>query len=289
MERPVTLCRAATREGMVPTRPLPSLLLALLIGACTYDEGHVSPSTGSAVPSASARALELTLGTYNVYYDAPGNPEILRAATTLDAEILLYQETNPAWEAALRAALSPGYQCVFHPPRKYLPEGLGVCSVHPIVSDELLASPLGWFPAQRVVVGTPGGPVEILNVHLRPAVAGLETWHATHLETRPLRKREMEAYRAHLRAELPTIVAGDFNDAPEAEVFALLAADGFVNALPRARIPDTTWHWPGNALEAQLDHVAFESNAFELATARVRKEGQSDHWPVVVRLRLSPR
>ena len=278
------------------------LLVALAAHGCVSSPTEPPPPHENPVESPPKGSTTLTVASYNVLYlraeKSPGvpptdwaDPATLQRVKSLDADVLLLQETNDAWEGAIRAALSDRYpHCFFHAPKRFLPEGLAVCSRHPLEDDGVLASPVGWFPAQRVRLRTPAGPVEILNLHLRPAVAGPGDWMDVHRAGRPDRKKEVEAYLAGLPRGAAALVVGDFNELPEGDLFQSLSAAGFESALPRAGETGATWHWEGTVplLEAQLDHVAYTSSSFELVSAKILSGGSSDHVPIVVTLRRKP-
>jgi endonuclease/exonuclease/phosphatase (EEP) superfamily protein YafD len=266
-------------------------VLALSLLGCGPGQSEVPPAPATAGESTAPSPEVLTIGSYNVLYLRAESRPGVDPASWADPDTrsrLVLQETNDAWEGAIRAVQSARYpHCVFHPPKRFLPEGLAVCSRHPVEQDRLLASKVGWFPAQRVRVQAPSGPVEILNVHLRPAVAGPANWMDVHRATRPDRKIEIEAYLADLPDGAAALVVGDFNELPEGDLFRSLAAAGFESALPRAGEHRATWRWEGTEplLEAQLDHVAYTSTSFDLVSAKVLEGGNSDHVPVVVTLR----
>src|SRR5207253_6562671 len=98
---------------------------------------------------------------------------------------------------------------VFHDPPTSIAGGLALFSKYPIEENELMSSPLGWFPANRLVVRAPQGLLELLNVHLRPQISEGGSWLEGHFTTGPLRQRELTKYMASCRSPLPTIVAGD--------------------------------------------------------------------------------
>jgi endonuclease/exonuclease/phosphatase (EEP) superfamily protein YafD len=83
------------------------------------------------------------------------------------------------------------------------------------------------------------------------------------------------------------VVAGDFNEIGEGDLFQSLKAAGFESALGKAGETGETWSWPGLAkpLGAQLDHVTYSAAAFSLVSAKVLKGGNSDHVPIVITLR----
>lgn len=275
------------------------VLCALLVLGCSTTRAEPPPSGKGPAQAPPESPLTFTVGSYNVLYlraerrpavDASSwaDPDTLRQVEALDVDVLLLQETNEAWEGAIRAVLSNRFRyCTFHHPKRFLPEGLAICSRYPLEEDTVLTSPVGWFPAQRARVRAPFGAVELLNVHLRPAVAGPDNWMSVHRATRPDRKKEVDAYLAALPSGAATLVVGDFNELPEGDLFQSLAAAGFDSALPRAKTSSATWRWEGTEplLEAQLDHITYTSSSFELVSARVGSGGNSDHVPVVVTLR----
>jgi endonuclease/exonuclease/phosphatase (EEP) superfamily protein YafD len=262
----------------------------LLLLACSRD--------GPGAPRRAVRPVTLTLASYNVLYalaKKTNDPDptrwvdaaTLRHLASLDVDVLLLQETNEAWEAAIRKAVGKRLpHCRFHPPKRWLPGGIGVCAKKPLLADELLPSSLDWFPAQRIVLEHGGGTLQILNVHLRPAGSG-KTWWEGLKTTQALRTQELRPHLARLAKDAPTIIAGDFNETGEGDLFRMLGEAGYENAFTAARERGSTWRWlahPEN-LNAQLDQVAYQTSAFQLVSARIVKGGNSDHLPVVVTLR----
>lgn len=254
------------------------------------DPTHAS-SGAPAVPSGAGASagFELTILTYNVNYGVAGDPGVIANIAAADADVVLLQETNEAWEAAIVAAVGARYPFVrFHAPVRLAPEGMGVLSRFALESDELLPSPVGWFPAERVVVRTPAGPLQIVNTHLRPAVSESGNWVVGFFTTGPLREREVRAHLPRLDASLPTLWAGDFNEDDDGAATSALWDDGYRAALAAAEPGAVTWHWPGVPLELRLDDVLYQARAFESLGAEVLKGGASDHFAVRVRLRMAP-
>lgn len=83
----------------------------------------------------------------------------------------------------------------------------------PLEVEALWAPPVGtgaWYPAQRLVVTAPFGPLQLLHVHLRPAL-DRGSWLRGFVTTPPVRRKEIAAHWRHLDPTLPTVVAGDFS------------------------------------------------------------------------------
>ncbi len=230
-------------------------------------------------------AAALRLVTYNVNYANPEPKASLDAIATADADVVLLQEITSTWQHALEQRFAQQY-----PHQKFRLHtrgagGLAVLSKHEITDEELLPSPhAGWFPAERLVIATDSGPVQILNVHLRPAIDG-GSWLKGYFTTPPLRLREIKTYYPRLARDTPTIVAGDFNESADGSVLAYLARRGFT------RVPTNdppTWHYEvtrngkkADALAMDIDHVLIDRH-FVVREFRVLDAGTSDHRPVRV-------
>jgi endonuclease/exonuclease/phosphatase (EEP) superfamily protein YafD len=254
-------------------RPI-ELLLLLAIG-CAH-------ATRTPRPAAADEPV-LTVLTYNLNYGIAGDEATIAAILERDADLVFLQETNARWRAALEPRLAGRY-----PGRVWLDgpaaSGLAVLSRQPLTAQKL-DNPTGWFPALRVVTGTPLGPVQTLCVHLHPPVSEDGSWVKGYLSTGGVRRAEIDHFLAALDPKLPTLVAGDFNEGPSGEALQRLEALGLRTALSEFQPRAKTWHWPVGRLKltAQLDHVAY-SRAFEPLDAHVERDGSSDHWPVTVTL-----
>ncbi len=230
-------------------------------------------------------ATALRLVTYNVNYANPDPQASLDAIAAADADVVLLQEITPAWQRALAHRFEKTYPHQIFRLHTRAAGGLAVLSKHAIVDEELMPSPnAGWFPAERLVVDTSLGRVQILNVHLRPAIDG-GSWIKGYFTTPPLRLREIEAYFPKLARDLPTIIAGDFNEAPEGGALAFLAKRGFTR-VPANDPP--TWHYvvekhgkSSEVLAMDIDHVMLDRH-FVAKDVRVVDAGTSDHRPVIV-------
>jgi endonuclease/exonuclease/phosphatase (EEP) superfamily protein YafD len=226
-------------------------------------------------------AAALKLLTYNLNYANPDHTATMRAIADADADVVLLQEVDDEWKRTLADTFAKRYpHQVFRAHQRYA-GGIAVLSKVPIKSEEMIPSPeRTWFPAQRVVVDAPFGAVQILNVHLRPAVDG-GSWIKGFITTPPIRLREVKAYWPKLAHDVPTIVAGDFNEDPQGSAVAFLAQQGL------ARVPTKgprTWHYVDHGhelLKMDIDHVMID-DTLSAKDGEVLDVGTSDHRPVVV-------
>lgn len=227
-------------------------------------------------------APELRVLSFNVNYGVGHDPRNVAAVAEANADLVLLQETTEESEAAFREALAGTYPHVLF---RYCCNagGLGVLSKHPIREESWLEPTVGWFPAWRVVVDTPLGPVQALDVHLRPPMSDGGSWVAGYFSTRDDRREEIAAFFTALDPELPTIIAGDFNEDAQGRAIAFLANKGLESALPQVDPRAKTWRWQTKLgkLRMMLDHVVY-GPSFELRGAEVLDRGTSDHLPVLV-------
>lgn len=252
------------------------LLAAVLIGFVV-----VSP----AIARADARALRLM--TFNVNYGNPSPNEALDAIENADVDVVLLQEVTSEWKRLLQARFQTRYPHQVYRIHSRAAGGLAVLSKVQISAEEVIPSPeRGWFPAQRLVVDTTFGAVQILNVHLRPAIDG-GSWIKGFMTTPPLRRREIETYWRKLAKNLPTVIAGDFNEDTTGLAMSYLAKQSLSRVAAQG---PTTWRYQvhgksgvSDLLKLDIDHVMIDKQ-LTASDAQVIDAGASDHRPVVVTL-----
>lgn len=289
---------------MIPALPRPVrtlLLVSLALPGCgTTASRHEaddpgsnsisasSPSNGSlgrerfVPPPIPASAPELSVLSFNVNFGVGHDPRNVAAVADADADLVLLQETTDESEAVFREALAGTYPHVLF--RDCCNAGgLGVLSKHPIREEAWIEPTVGWFPAWRVVVDTPLGRVQALDVHLRPPMSDGGSWVAGYFTTRDDRREEIAAFWPAMDPKLPTIIAGDFNEDAQGRAIAFLAEKGLVSALPQVDPRAKTWRWQTKLgkLRMMLDHVVY-GPGLELRSAEVLDRGTSDHLPVLV-------
>lgn len=239
-------------------------------------------ATGETAPAPSWKVLS-----YNVNYANPDVPGTLDAIADADADVVLLQEIDGPWKAALAKRFAKRYPHQAYRLHRRGAGGLAVLSKTAITGEALVPTPPeGWFPAQRVVVEGPLGPVQMLNVHLRPAIEG-GSWIRGFQTTPPYRLAQIEAFWPALAKDLPTLVAGDFNEDTYGAAIAFAERQGL------ARVPTTgktTWRYeriadgkPFTLLAMNIDHVLLDPQ-LAARDARVLDAGASDHRPVLVTL-----
>lgn len=227
----------------------------------------------------------LRLMTYNVNYANPDLDSALDAIEKADVDVVLLQEITSEWKRALEKRFEKQYPHRMYRIHTRAAGGLAVLSKHEITAEELFASPNhGWFPAERLVIASPLGALQILHVHLRPAIDG-GSWIKGFMTTPPLRRREIESYWKKIARDMPTIVAGDFNEDPTGTSVAFLEKQGLTRASTSG---PPTWHYvvenrgtKSDLLKLDIDHVMVDKSLVA-HDATVLDAGASDHRPVIV-------
>jgi len=224
--------------------------------------------------------------TYNVNHGNREPRASLDAIAEADADVVLLQEVTARWQAALADRFAAEYPV--HVYRLYGRNagGLAVLSKLPVGGEELYDPPAGgWFPAQRLVVTAPFGDVQILHVHLRPAL-DTGSWFKGFVTTPPVREAEIRAYWQQLVHALPTVIAGDFNEDVTGLALAVLARHGYARV---ATTGPTSWHYEEDGwdvLKMDIDHILV-GPMLTGSDGRVLDAGTSDHRPVVARIGLT--
>jgi len=253
-----------------------ALILALLLG-CSH-----TPERQPATPGARAA---LRVMTYNVNFGIPGDGPTLAAIEAGKADVVFLQEINKPWIDSLRATFGAAYpHMVFHP--RGGAGGIGVMSRLPIRAQQLIAREQddGWFPALRLVLESPLGPVQALVVHLRPPVSDGGSFVSGHFTAPAIHEKEIALFCQSLDRTLPTMVVGDFNEEEDGRAVAYLARAEWQmkSALPQFAPDRPTWRWPTSfhTFERRLDHIVYDVR-LEPLNVEVMEAGRSDHFPVV--------
>ena len=250
------------------------LACLLLLPACRPDRREFEQPTGP----------HFSLLTYNVNWGAADPAGVLRAIALADADIVCLQETTPVWERHLRPRLADTYP---HIEFRHWPGagGLAVFCKQPLRHKAFVTRKVGWFPGWVVVAGTPAGDVQVMNVHLRPPLSDRGSASVgAYYSTRKVRLQELRDLFPHLDPDLPSLVAGDFNEKESAPGVSWLIEQGMADALSQFEPGAVTWKWPvaygAVTLKGRYDHILC-SKHLRCVGARVLPVEASDHLPVL--------
>ena len=226
----------------------------------------------------------LRVMTYNVNFGIPGDGPTLAAIEAGNADVVFLQEINTGWERALRArfaAVVPAHGALSA--RRRGRHRRHVAAADPRAKADRPEGD-GWFPALRLVLDSPLGPVQALVVHLRPPVSDGGSFVSGHFTAPAIHEKEITRFCQALDRNLPTMVVGDFNEEADGRAIAYLARAEWrmKSALPQFAPDRPTWRWPTtfHTFERQLDHIIYDVR-LEPLSAEVIDAGRSDHFPVV--------
>ena len=219
--------------------------------------------------------------TYNVNWGGYRADLALQAIRDSDADIVCLQETTPQWEDYLRQSLPQYSFARFRNSKLRMGGGLAFLAKVPAEEIAYIPSETDWFDGWIMKFHTAIGPVQVLNVHLRPPVSDSGSWVSGYFTTSDDRQKEMERFYGKRDTKTPLLVLGDFNDHESSRVGEWLEAQGLTNALPQFDRYSPTWKWKTSVLtlSRRMDHV-FYSPELDCAAARVIPAGASDHFPV---------
>jgi endonuclease/exonuclease/phosphatase family metal-dependent hydrolase len=248
----------------------------------------VFAALGLALGCASLRTPETPAGphfsvmTYNVNWGGPGAQLTLGAIRSADADVVCLQETTPDWERYLRPRLSDTY-----PHMRFRHDrgagGQAVLSRLPLTERAFLRPTAGWFPGWLLEVHSPVGPVQLLCVHLRPALNDRGSLTpSSYVRTRSIRLAEVRGFHKQLNPRRAAVVLGDFNEDDSGAAVSWLVEHGMTDALPEFDRSTYTWEWPTSVVtfRDRLDHILY-SKHLHCHSARVLRAGASDHFPVI--------
>lgn len=142
----------------------------------------------------------------------------------------------------------------------------------------------GWFPGLLADIQTPLGMVQVLNVHLRPALSDQGSFRpSAYYRTPGIHIKELEGFLAYTDAEKPLIIAGDFNEHEDRKAIRWLIDQDFTDVLSVYDTSSKTWVWDtsfGITLDNRYDHIVI-SKDLQCVGAKVVEVKGSDHMPVL--------
>jgi endonuclease/exonuclease/phosphatase family metal-dependent hydrolase len=132
--------------------------------------------------------------------------------------------------------------------------------------------------AQLVIVETPEGPLHLVNWHLGLSESERH-WQVSHL---------LDHHLFRAGAELPTLIAGDYNDWRNTLAAGPMLVHGFLHATtPISRFRSFPAYMRLGSLDKAFLRGALEIRHAHLVLTRLAKQA-SDHLPLVVDFHLPP-
>eukprot|EP01124_Arcella_intermedia_P021255 TRINITY_DN2939_c0_g1_i1.p1 TRINITY_DN2939_c0_g1~~TRINITY_DN2939_c0_g1_i1.p1 ORF type:complete len:281 (+),score=62.40 TRINITY_DN2939_c0_g1_i1:36-878(+) len=234
---------------------------------------------------------------FGLLYDTTHSESAMSVANTIrrhSPDICLLQETNENFEAFFESELSDLYPYqLFRHSTHWLAGGMGILSKEPFQEISWAPPATEWFHGWILQADTPLGKLQFLNLHLRPpmqAGTGMVPSPVAFYDSKNDRLSDLRHWMAlpEFNKELPTIVAGDFNESHEGmfwgKAIQWLGEVGMKDAIEMFAPGGVTWEWPlmfSMKLEAFFDHIFYHPRDLECIEGAIFKEGASDHFPVI--------
>src|SRR5690606_32923045 len=155
-------------------------------------------------------------------------------------------------------------------------------SRHPLEPGKRNASPIGWFPAWRATLRSPLGPIQLVNLHLRPPGRDGGSYVRGYVTSQEARLTETRAPPGLLDGPAPASIAGDLHEGARGRSLRHPAELGDQSALDRLHPMRPTWRWTTRmgVVRWQLDHILC-GGELRATDAWVIEGGASDHVPVL--------
>jgi endonuclease/exonuclease/phosphatase family metal-dependent hydrolase len=233
-------------------------------------------------------AVHFVVMTYNVNLPHLASATI-DAIGAPNADVVCLQEVGADWRKIIEPRYASQYPNMMFATNE-TEGGLAMLSRYPIHDRGLIALPgnaAQWHPGSVVDVDTPGGTIEIVNVHLRAIFEGNSNPITNYFDRGSDHIQELSTFFGHTNASMPIVVAGDFNEGPTGDGVKSLESRGFLNVLPAFHPGQFTWrsNSVGAAAELTEDYLFFDGR-FDPLDAWVARIGGSDHLPVLAHVQL---
>jgi len=251
---------------------------------------------------AGVKKEQLNVMSYNVnfgfLYEATtseGALSVASAITNNNCDVCFLQETNENYETFMYEQFSQMYPYqLFRHSQNWCAGGMGLLSKYPFTEIHWIPAKSQWFNGWIVKVETPIGMVQFLNIHLRPpmqAGSSMIPSPFAFYNSKAERLEDLLDWYKYLDNDQPTIILGDFNESHRGMFWGNAIAwletpqAGFRDAIDEFD-PSVTWEWPlpmNFKLSANFDHIFYRKSELDCMSAAVKKEGASDHFPVIAK------
>jgi endonuclease/exonuclease/phosphatase family metal-dependent hydrolase len=261
-------------------------LACLGVSACST----ITPAPTGGRRQCPAGSPTITIGTYNIFV---GTRDLGKTATvirSMNADVVALQEVLPPAAQALDREFSREYRY------RYFSSGLGVMSRFPLSNVRPVRSQRGINGFLFADLDYGGRRLQFANIHLDPlriwTIGGVLTlpWQLC-CGHRQIQRDEFAQIAAHLRQNVPSIVAGDFNRTDN-RVIKEFRRMGYVDTFAAItnkpdRIPTLHLDILGLRSGRRIDFILHDQR-FQTLDSHVVPGRPSDH-DAVVSLLCSPR
>lgn len=278
----------AEPAGREPAPPLRANALRFLVlpSVALLLVGWVSATVAAPAAATDRDPDAFVVLDWNLHYGVAAHTavDLEQIARTIEAQgpdVVALQEVSRGWVLGGGADMLTwlGHRLGMHvafAPAADQQFGNALLSRTELSDVEVVELPYGAGPQARSaltarVEGPGGEPVRVTSVHLQHRDDNVDT-----------RLDQLDALRAALPDDGPSVLAGDLNAEPGSAELDALADAGWVSAMDTAGAEDVLTH-PSNDPEVRIDWVLGQGVTF--AEARVLADDSSDHLALVTEVR----
>jgi len=253
--------------------------VGVLVGLWGLHYGELwLPSAPSVQAAPSGESLKVM--SYNAFF-LNDRPEQVRAVILAgDADVVAFQELNPAIAAMARQELGALYPYQVLDPWTGT-QGMGVISKYPLARVDAALGADWVFTPQVLSVAVDGREMLLLNVHFPPTTSLAPAEVAVSVEER---LRQAGAIREFVEQHPGALVmVGDFNTTPQSREYALLSRSLHDAWREAGWGLGHTWPVTEGSLRPRLvriDYVWYSESFQALHADLGSTDGVSDHRPV---------
>jgi len=230
--------------------------------------------------------------------ESEGANSVANAIRKNSCDVVFLQETNENYEQFFSDKLSDIYPYqLFRHSQNWCAGGMGLLSKLPFQELHWIPAKSQWFHGWIVEVETPLGTIQFLNTHLRPPIQAGNSMIPSPFafySSKDERKDDLQTWFPYLDIQKKIIILGDFNESHRGLFYG--KAIGWLES-PEMGFRDAidewdssiTWEWPlpmNMKLSANFDHIFYRKSELHCLSASVKREGASDHFPVVAEFRI---
>ncbi|MDC7993577.1 endonuclease/exonuclease/phosphatase family protein [Altibacter sp. HG106] len=263
------------------------LFVLMLLACFIYQVVRIIPFT----PLAAYEVLDTTeddanqqLSIYsaNVLQKNKKRAQLLQELQTTDADVLLFMETNTAWQQEITAVLPESYQYRVEYPLDNT-YGILMYSKKELISPEVKFMIDDSIPSIHTRLRLDNNEiVQLYAIHPTPPMP-------MHNPMSTDRDQEMMLTATLARqSDLPVIVLGDFNDVAWSQTTRLFQRVSELLDPRKGRGLFNTYNADNPILRWPLDHL-FVSKEFRVVAIERGKDIHSDHFPIYAKLSLEPK
>ena len=258
----------------------------LLLGTCfIFQSGKIYPYTAFASYEVKDAATDskkiISIYTANVLQENNDVNALLSDMESLDADLVLYTETNEKWLRKLAQKMNSMYDYNIKVPLENT-YGMLLYSKHPLYDTHVNFLVEDTIPSISAKVLLPSkDTLQLFAIHPAPPTP-------QHNPSSVDRDAEMmKVARFALKSKLPMVVMGDFNDVAWSETTSLFQKASGLLDLRKGRGFYSTYNAKKWLMRWPLDHI-FTSPEFRVIAVQRGENVGSDHFPFYVKLSLEP-